>query len=202
MNGVRLLKLNKGQIQCLALKLEIQSPKWTQSVFDLVSRLQQRCKGVDRDYLESEPKTDSATKRLLYPIDRCGVNRHRRWSEDEVRESWHLHIVQNQSYFSIAQAIDRTETAVLQKMNRIKRAIAENPDVASLPHIYQPYEFKGYYVDIIADQKMRERAKGQLDRFVDNELFKITEDDVKEDDPEVPKINSKEGRAIWKDYLE
>ena len=130
---------------------------------------------INYDHCNLNKNTESGNVLPRLIVDYETTNSGNRWTEREFRDVWYAHHCENKSYLSVAKLQKRTETAILVKCDLLKRAIFENPELDT-PSIYQPYQFKGRYLEIINHQSQIEKEmRSQTDRMeLDSPLSSLT----------------------------
>ena len=142
-DGKLLLRLNQTQMRLLLSADRRVPAHYRQSVPRDITHLQQRYRRVTRDSTRQRTNSDIRTQRqtsqpsqsrsdsgeyyakhrgkVQYNTDNSGL----RWHENEMRAAFFMFKLQKKNFREIAVALRRTETAVLTKINLIRRAFKE-----------------------------------------------------------------------------
>lgn len=93
---------------------------------------------------------------------------HARWTEPEIRDAIFLYR-EGKKFARIAVMLKRTELAVLNTLNLIRRALREK-DITDTDN---PYNYKGSYLDIYKKQRLKERKLYEIQRIKPQSLLKM-----------------------------
>eukprot|EP01084_Bolivina_argentea_P071177 129438_1 len=167
-NGKRLVKMNEYQIKFICYKVADAhfAHQVKKRIFSIQKQYRQMVQRKRKNEIIFEParkrqKLNNQTRlpvRLInYDVNHSGE----RWTESELRNAYYLFKTKEKNFKQIGKLLKRSETAVLTKINLIRRAFKETNQTDA----DNPYYFKGSYMDIVEEQKAKEEDAYQNERM-------------------------------------
>ena len=163
------MSLNKGQIQLLTRRLNdrevtkrlMKSILTWQRKFEKETR---RVASIQSMNVSRQIRSNVRPRNIRYvqPNRRRNssvlANSGKRWTNADVQLSVFLFLVQRSTFASIGRRLGRTETAVLNMVNLVRRAFKEGTVEGN------PLTYRGSYLNLIKEQKRKEQRRTQLRR--------------------------------------